>query len=217
MTASRVDGRTGRGMFRKGGAGFGRPIPTPPTRAPWSNLGLAVKLNQPRGCHYFAAPSYRPNMSAIAAMISPTVQRAHAASISVGISFPPSHRAAPLFMKPHGVALPEGASAAPYWGRRNSRCGDQKSEEEGLASVGFSLRCVWVPGRFIDKLQDDHNFGEGGAAMEQPANLLAQYEAGSLTRHELLLRLCQAVTQQPPEQIAPALPTDVLGEVRPGR
>jgi hypothetical protein len=51
-----VDYLTGRGMVRKGGAGFGRPIPTPP-RAPRSNLGLAVKLNQPRGFHHFAAPS----------------------------------------------------------------------------------------------------------------------------------------------------------------
>jgi hypothetical protein len=39
-----VDYLTRRGMFRRGGPGFGRPIPAPATRAPRSGLGLAVSL-----------------------------------------------------------------------------------------------------------------------------------------------------------------------------
>jgi hypothetical protein len=50
--------------------------------------------------------------------------------------------------------------------------------------------------------------------MDEPAKLLTQYEAGSLTRHKLLIRLCQAAAGQPSERLAAALPAEVLAEVR---
>src|SRR5436190_947385 len=44
-------------------------------------------LRRKRTSHHFAAPSYRPNTSAIAFMISPTVQPASAAVNNAGIRF----------------------------------------------------------------------------------------------------------------------------------
>jgi hypothetical protein len=48
----------------------------------------------------------------------------------------------------------------------------------------------------------------------EPAKLLGQYEAGRITRSELLVRLCQAAAEQSPGDLAAALPADVLAEVR---
>lgn len=50
--------------------------------------------------------------------------------------------------------------------------------------------------------------------MVEPAKLVGEYEAGRVTRHELLIRLCQAAAEQPPADLAPAVPADVLAEVR---
>jgi hypothetical protein len=44
--------------------------------------------------------------------------------------------------------------------------------------------------------------------------LLQQYKDGTITRHELLVRLCQAATDQPPEELAVILPPALLAEVR---
>jgi hypothetical protein len=40
------------------------------------------------------------------------------------------------------------------------------------------------------------------------------YDRGAITRHELLIRLCQAAAEQPPHQLAPALSAEELAEVR---
>jgi hypothetical protein len=48
----------------------------------------------------------------------------------------------------------------------------------------------------------------------RPAKLLAQYEAGVLTRHELLIRLGQAAADWAPADLAAELPADILVEVR---
>src|SRR5689334_9303451 len=48
------------------------------------HIGLAPRRS-PFARYHFAAPSYRPNTSASAFMISPTAQRARAASSSAGI------------------------------------------------------------------------------------------------------------------------------------
>jgi hypothetical protein len=50
--------------------------------------------------------------------------------------------------------------------------------------------------------------------MVEPAKLLRWYEAGRVTRHELLLRLLQAAAEREPAEIAADLPTDLLAEVR---
>jgi hypothetical protein len=50
--------------------------------------------------------------------------------------------------------------------------------------------------------------------MLEPTKLVSQYETGVVTRHELLIRLCQAAVERPPEQLATDLPSDVLAEVR---
>lgn len=47
-----------------------------------------------------------------------------------------------------------------------------------------------------------------------PAKLLAAYDAGNMTRHELLLLLEQAAVRVPPAEIAAGLPSDVLDELR---
>lgn len=46
------------------------------------------------------------------------------------------------------------------------------------------------------------------------AKLVRRYEAGALTRHELLLRLCQDAADCAPATIAAELPADVLAEIR---
>ena len=50
--------------------------------------------------------------------------------------------------------------------------------------------------------------------MVEPAKLVRQYEEGVLTRHELLIRLCQAAADRAPAGIAGELPAEVLAEVR---
>ena len=50
--------------------------------------------------------------------------------------------------------------------------------------------------------------------MIEPAKLLQWYEAGALTRHELLLRLLQAAAERAPAELAAVLPPEVLAEVR---
>jgi hypothetical protein len=50
--------------------------------------------------------------------------------------------------------------------------------------------------------------------MVEPAKLLGLFAAGALTRHDLLIRLCQAATESSPKQIAAELPPDVLVQVR---
>lgn len=48
----------------------------------------------------------------------------------------------------------------------------------------------------------------------KPEHLLRQYNEGRITRSELLYRLVQAATVDPPESFAPALPSDALQELR---
>lgn len=50
--------------------------------------------------------------------------------------------------------------------------------------------------------------------MVEPAKLLRLYDAGVLTRHELLIRLGQAAADRAPAGIAAEFPADVLAEVR---
>lgn len=46
------------------------------------------------------------------------------------------------------------------------------------------------------------------------AKLLGQFDRGALTRHELLIRVCQAAADYPPERIAVALPHDLMDNIR---
>lgn len=50
--------------------------------------------------------------------------------------------------------------------------------------------------------------------MVEPAKLVGLYERGALTRHELLIRLCQSAADRAPAAVATELPADVLAEVR---
>lgn len=50
--------------------------------------------------------------------------------------------------------------------------------------------------------------------MIEPAKLVRWYDEGVLTRHELLIRLCQVAADRPPAELAADMPGDVLAEVR---
>ena len=50
--------------------------------------------------------------------------------------------------------------------------------------------------------------------MIEPARLVQWYEAGTLTRPELLLRLLQAAAERLPAEIASELPPHVIDELR---
>jgi hypothetical protein len=47
-----------------------------------------------------------------------------------------------------------------------------------------------------------------------PHKLLAGYEQGHLTAHELVTRLIEAAAEQPPEELVPPLPADILLALR---
>ena len=49
--------------------------------------------------------------------------------------------------------------------------------------------------------------------MEIASRLLGAYQRGVITRMELIGRLIELAADTPPEQIAPLLPTDCLGEL----
>jgi hypothetical protein len=53
-----------------------------------------------------------------------------------------------------------------------------------------------------------------GSTVYEPAKLLRLFEAGAITRHELLLRLCQAAAERAPAELVAGLPAHVLDEIR---
>lgn len=52
--------------------------------------------------------------------------------------------------------------------------------------------------------------------MIEPTKLLRLYDAGVVTRHELLLRLYQAAAERSPAELIAVLPADVMAELREG-